>query len=112
MSDDKNLQTFDGDNFDGDVLGSDQPVLVDFWAAWCGPCRAVGPVVEELAGEYAGRAKIGKLNVDDHPEIAGRFGVQGIPTLILFRDGKPVDQVVGAVPKKVLSDLIERHAPA
>jgi len=101
--------TLGSDNFGEKVLRSELPVLVDFWAEWCGPCRAVGPIVEELASEFDGKVTIGKVNVDEHPEIAAQYGIRGIPTLILFRGGRPVDQVVGAVPKPVLSDLLERH---
>jgi len=101
--------TLSSDNFGEKVLRSELPVLVDFWAEWCGPCRAVGPIVEELASEFDGKVTIGKVNVDEPPEIAAQYGIRGIPTLILFRGGRPVDQVVGAVPKPVLSDLLERH---
>jgi len=96
------------DKFEEEVLQADQPVLVDFWAPWCGPCRVVGPVVEELAGEYDGRLKVAKVNTDDNQLNAGKLGIQGIPTLIFFRDGKEVDRVVGAAPKAALKDRIEQ----
>ncbi|MFC6591759.1 thioredoxin [Deinococcus lacus] len=83
--------------------------LVDFWAPWCGPCRIIAPVLEELAGQYEGRVKIGKLNVDEHPMTQAQFRVMSIPTLILFKDGEPVDQIVGAQPKRVFENLLDRH---
>ena len=95
--------------FTAEVLQSEIPVLVDFWAPWCGPCRRVGPVVEELAEEYAGRVKVVKLNTDENLEIATTYGIQSIPTLAIFRGGKAVDSILGAVPKTVLKELLDRH---
>jgi thioredoxin 1 len=97
----------DGD-FDEQILKSDLPALVDFWAAWCGPCRTVAPVVEQLAGEYAGKVKVAKLNVDDNRETANRYGIRGIPTLMLFKDGQVVDQIVGAVPRDRIKELLDK----
>ncbi len=95
-------------NFATEVLQSDLPVLVDFWATWCGPCKSIGPVVEELSKEYAGRIKVTKLNVDENPATPGQYGVRGIPTLILFKGGKVLEQIVGAVPKTRLTAMIEK----
>jgi len=92
-------------NFD-EVINSGKPVLVDFWAEWCGPCKMIGPVVEELAGDYDGRAVVAKLNVDENPETTAKFGVRSIPTLLVFKGGQIVDKQVGAVPKSVLNQKL------
>lgn len=93
-------------NFD-QAINSDKPVLVDFWAEWCGPCKMIGPVVEELANDYEGKAVVAKLNVDENPQITARFGVRSIPTLLVFKNGQVVDKQVGAVPKSVLSQKLQ-----
>jgi len=100
--------TVNDENFDDEVLRSDIPVLVDFWAEWCGPCKVVGPTVEALASDYEGKVKVAKLNVDDNPEAAGRFGVRSIPTLIVFKDGEAQQTAVGVKPKGQLAELIEK----
>ncbi|MSM39365.1 MAG: thioredoxin [Geobacter sp.] len=102
------VKTFTDANFDTDVLQSTVPVLVDFWATWCAPCKAIAPVVDSIADEYAGKVAVGKVNVDDNPATPGKYGVRGIPTIILFKEGKVVDQVVGAVPKAQLEALIKK----
>ncbi len=93
--------------WDSEVLKSDGLVMVDFWAAWCGPCRIIAPTVEELAGEYAGKLKVAKLNTDENPDVASKYKIMGIPTLIFFKGGEKVDQIVGAVPKPQLKAKID-----
>jgi thioredoxin 1 len=104
-----NVATFTDSNFDTDVLKAATPVLVDFWAEWCGPCRALGPTIDAVAGDYAGKVSVGKLNVDENPNVTMRYMVRGIPTMILFKGGQIVDQVVGLVDKGSLKQLIDKH---
>jgi thioredoxin 1 len=108
MPKDESLVQFTDANFEQEVLKSDKPVLVDFWAPWCGPCRTVGPVVEDLAETYKGRVKVGKINIDDNPKTATSYGVMSIPTLILFNKGDIVDKLIGLSPKDRLEGLIKK----
>jgi thioredoxin 1 len=96
-------------NFENEVVKSQNPVLVDFWAEWCGPCKMVAPVVEEVAKEYDGKLKVAKLDVDSNPQTAMKYGIRSIPTLLIFKDGQVIDQIIGAVPKRHLIDKIEKH---
>ena len=107
MASDKVMAFTDG-NFDKEVLQSGTPVLVDFWATWCAPCKAIAPLVDAVADDYAGKLKVGKVNVDENPATPAKYGVRGIPTLILFKGGAVVDQIVGAVPKSQLDALIAK----
>ncbi|HTS69978.1 MAG TPA: thioredoxin [Terriglobia bacterium] len=100
---------FSDQNFEQEVLNSPQPVLVDFWATWCAPCRMMSPTVDIIAAEYAGRVKVGKVNVDDNLAVAGRFGIRSIPTLLLFKGGQIREQIGGAQPKEVISRLLDKY---
>jgi len=107
MASDKIANVTDA-SFEADVLKSSQPVLIDFWATWCGPCRAIAPVVEQLAGEYAGKVKVVKVNIDENPKTPTTYDVRSIPTLLMFKDGKVVGQIVGAVPKPKIEELVKK----
>ena len=108
MSSEK-VQTFTDENFDSTVVGAEGPVLVDFWAEWCGPCRQMAPAVEALASDYDGKVTVGKLNVDEHPNVAQRFSIRGIPTLLLFNGGEVVDQLVGVADDSKLKSMLDKH---
>lgn len=105
----KNIHEFSDQNFEQEVLKSDKPVLVDFWARWCAPCRMIAPAVEAIAEQYADRAKVGKVNVDENLSVTGRYNIRGIPTLLLFKNGEIQEQLVGATSKEAISKLIEKH---
>jgi thioredoxin 1 len=103
-----NTVEFNDANFDQEVLKSELPVLVDFWAPWCGPCRMIAPSIEALSTEYAGKVKIGKLNSDDNPDVSAKFGIRSIPTLLIFKNGEVVNQLVGALPKDKIAEQLNR----
>ncbi len=105
----ENVKEVNDNSFEQDVLQSEQPVLVDFWAAWCGPCRMIAPTVEAIAEKYAGTARVVKVDVDENPSISQRYGIKGIPTLILFKNGKEEERVVGATSKEALARMIDKH---
>jgi len=103
----ENLMEFTDQNFETDVITSDIPVLVDFWAEWCGPCRVIGPIVEEISNDYAGRIKVGKVNVDHNPQTAMKYGIRSIPSLLILQGGTVVNQIVGSVPKDSIVKLLD-----
>ena len=103
----ENVKEITSMNFSDEVLKSDTPVLVDFWAEWCGPCRAIGPVVDEIANDYDGKVSVGKLNVDHENQLAMKYGVRSIPALLIFNNGTVVNQIVGAVPKNRITDILD-----
>ena len=105
----ENVQTFTDSNFEETVMKSGQPVLVDFWAEWCGPCKRLAPTVDALAADYAGRVTVGKMNIDDNPRVPERYQVRGIPTLLLFKGGQVVESLVGLAPKDALKKAIDKH---
>ena len=103
-------QAFTDANFQTEVLNSDKLTVIDFWAEWCGPCRAIGPVIDELSKEYAGKVNVGKVNVDENPQTSARFGIQSIPTLLIFKNGQLVDQLQGALPRPIIEARLSAHA--
>ena len=109
MAESKNVKEFTDDNFGEEVLNSDKPVIVDFWAVWCAPCRIIAPVIEEIADTYGAKIKVGKVNVDDNPKTPNQYGVRSIPTVMLFKEGQVVDQVMGANPAEI-KKIVEQHS--
>ena len=103
-----NVIEFNDQNFDSDVLKAETPVLVDFWAAWCGPCKAIAPIVEEIANDFSGKVKVGKMDVDSNNQVAMRYGIRSIPTLLLFKNGEVVDQVIGNVGKESIESMLNK----
>ncbi|MBN1406580.1 MAG: thioredoxin [Calditrichaceae bacterium] len=99
--------TLNDSNFESEVINSKKPVLVDFWAEWCAPCRIIAPIVEEIASEYSEQLKVGKLDVDGNPQVSMNYGIRSIPTLLIFKDGKPVDQIIGAVAKEAILEKVK-----
>jgi len=105
----KNIKIVDRNNFNNEVLRSDRPVLVEFWAAWCGPCRMVAPVIDQLADEYEGKLEVAKVNVDENPELAGKYDIMSIPSVFMFNNGNKVGEIIGARPKQVFVDMLRRY---
>mgnify|MGYP000943833980 FL=1 len=108
MADEKMILHVTDDSFETDILKADKPTLVDFWATWCGPCRALGPIIEEVADQFKNQVKVSKINIDENPKVTAQYGVMSIPTLILFKEGKPLDRLVGLVPKERLEEFVKK----